>query len=595
MGTRKTTRITVTTEEVWVVRQSALIAQVWCARCATEVAMAPAAQVAALLGISTRAIYRRVEKEELHGCETPAGRFFICLNSIQALAEDSLPLSAAGDCAGRTQMLNTDKTTGGISMSTSKSKTTLTLSFLGNKNSPLASSLEGYANLTPFSNAAPDIHALVIDSSTASGTDVAATIKTILDAGKPVAIANPTRQQIDSIAQLTGTTVIGQPELIVCKRGADVSGSPSYQTIALSSNPSASGAASNADPEVTENSAPTTGTVLLGPAIAEILGGLTTNSPAARLTGPSRATGTSMADIAEAASVSQLTPPLGATYGVLSQPGSFTYKSVQVPEDKTASGAIQSLNNLVNLEFHVYYVDGEGGTPYYYVILKVTSSFSPGLMLLNNKNSLGYFQDGLGFSLWVYDGNGATITNGMTLVNHSPQNVNSGSVPVEIVLPMTLMVNSGGGKSPQQFTATEATSTALEGWAAEDQISPSAPGWYYHQVETWDPSVNTPATYDDWWKDVYDESDYVKAMPALSYSSLSSEQLAVWRFDASLFKPGTRSLPLQFVYIWSQYYAFLHNPDGCNSGSKHHLYIGNWAAAYFCNFDLGAVAVPTGQ
>src|SRR5689334_2592561 len=131
------------------------------------------------------------KKEELHGCETPAGRFFICLNSIQALTEDSPLLPAAGAIASRTQMLNTDKTTGEISMSTSKSKAMQTLSFLGDKNSPLASSLEGYASLTPFNNAAPDIQALVIDGST-TGTDDAAAMRTTLDAGKPVAIANPT-------------------------------------------------------------------------------------------------------------------------------------------------------------------------------------------------------------------------------------------------------------------------------------------------------------------------------------------------------------------------------------------------------------------
>jgi hypothetical protein len=107
LGKRKTTRITVTTEEVWVVRQSGLIAQVWCARCAATVAMSPAEQVAARLGIGTRAIYRRVENEELHGRETPAGQFFICLNSIPTIAERSLPSQAAGDCGGFAQILNT--------------------------------------------------------------------------------------------------------------------------------------------------------------------------------------------------------------------------------------------------------------------------------------------------------------------------------------------------------------------------------------------------------------------------------------------------------------------------------------------------------
>jgi hypothetical protein len=475
--------------------------------------------------------------------------------------------------------------TGGISMSTPKSKATLKLSFLGDENSPLASSLEGYANLTPYINAAHDINALVIDGGTTSSTDDAEAVQTTLDAGKPVAIVNPTQQQIDSIAQLTDTPMTGQPDVIVYTRGADVSGSPSYQTIALSSNPSESWTASDAGPEVTQDSASTTTTVLPGSTIAEILERSMTNSQAAEL---------SIAAMADASSASQLTPPLGATYGVKSSSIAYSYFT-QVTEDKTAKTGTQYPTVSMNADSHVYYVDGEGGTPYYYVIVKLTGSLGPGTMLANNKNSLGFFQYGATHSVTITDENGHPFQNGVTLLRHSPQNYNGGSAPVEIVLPMTLMVNSGGGKSPQQFTATEETSTYIDQWAVQDQTNSSGPGWYYHQVGTWDPTVNPPNEFHDWWGDVYDGSDHVEAMPSLSYSTLTGEMFAAWRFDGSLFKPGTRSLWVQFDWNWGQSRAFLHNPDGCDSGGHHHLYYGTAQLGTTWGFDLASIAVPTGQ
>ena len=86
MGKKKTTRITVITEEVWAFRGPAKVAKVWCAECAADVPVAPAERVAALLGVSARAIYRQVENKEVHYREAPDGRLFVCLNSAQAAA-----------------------------------------------------------------------------------------------------------------------------------------------------------------------------------------------------------------------------------------------------------------------------------------------------------------------------------------------------------------------------------------------------------------------------------------------------------------------------------------------------------------------------
>ncbi len=79
---RKTTHITVTTEEVWVVHKAQLIAEQWCESCAAQVRMVSAQGAAALAKVSARAIYRAVESQQLHFKETSDGRLFICLNSL---------------------------------------------------------------------------------------------------------------------------------------------------------------------------------------------------------------------------------------------------------------------------------------------------------------------------------------------------------------------------------------------------------------------------------------------------------------------------------------------------------------------------------
>jgi hypothetical protein len=97
MENRRTTRITVTTEEVWALRRPTLIAEGWCEKCAADVRMAPAEKVAGMLGISARAIYRSVENERLHYRETPDGRLFICLPSIHTNCQTVLPARAVYD------------------------------------------------------------------------------------------------------------------------------------------------------------------------------------------------------------------------------------------------------------------------------------------------------------------------------------------------------------------------------------------------------------------------------------------------------------------------------------------------------------------
>jgi hypothetical protein len=79
--TKRTTRITLETDEVLIVRRRP--APGWCEGCARQVEMLSPEQAAAA-GLSVRAVYRRVEVGRLHFTETPEGQVWVCLNSLLA-------------------------------------------------------------------------------------------------------------------------------------------------------------------------------------------------------------------------------------------------------------------------------------------------------------------------------------------------------------------------------------------------------------------------------------------------------------------------------------------------------------------------------
>jgi hypothetical protein len=80
---RKITCITVTQEELWVLRKPTSRFQLWCEECAGDVDMVPAEKAASLARISARALFRAVENQRLHFKETADGRLLVCVSSLE--------------------------------------------------------------------------------------------------------------------------------------------------------------------------------------------------------------------------------------------------------------------------------------------------------------------------------------------------------------------------------------------------------------------------------------------------------------------------------------------------------------------------------
>ena len=83
MSRHKTTKITVETEKVLVIRKHQVATASWCSTCLNESPMISAEQSAALTGLSRRKIYRMAEAGSLHFTETADGRLLICLLSLR--------------------------------------------------------------------------------------------------------------------------------------------------------------------------------------------------------------------------------------------------------------------------------------------------------------------------------------------------------------------------------------------------------------------------------------------------------------------------------------------------------------------------------
>jgi ribosomal protein L34E len=80
---KKTTRLTIETERVLVIRRRKAARRAKCGACGEVVNFVTVEEGAALTRISARAIYRRVEAGSVHFTESADGALVVCLNSLR--------------------------------------------------------------------------------------------------------------------------------------------------------------------------------------------------------------------------------------------------------------------------------------------------------------------------------------------------------------------------------------------------------------------------------------------------------------------------------------------------------------------------------
>lgn len=87
MKTRRRVEVLTITEKYMVARRHQPNVQRWCQLCDSQVRMLTPDETAIHLGVSTRSVFRAIEKNEFHFIETTEGKLFICQNSIQQISD----------------------------------------------------------------------------------------------------------------------------------------------------------------------------------------------------------------------------------------------------------------------------------------------------------------------------------------------------------------------------------------------------------------------------------------------------------------------------------------------------------------------------
>ena len=79
---KKRLEITIETTRVFVAGGSGSQAREWCGSCGGQFQMLTMEQAMNVGGMTTRAIYRRIETGEIHFSEKSDGRLLVCLKSL---------------------------------------------------------------------------------------------------------------------------------------------------------------------------------------------------------------------------------------------------------------------------------------------------------------------------------------------------------------------------------------------------------------------------------------------------------------------------------------------------------------------------------
>lgn len=105
MKSRRITEITLETDEIFTIRQSAGSTRVPCPQCGSASALIPLQEAAAALGVGIRAICREVEAGRVHFQESTAGLLLICLGSLESSA-----LLSSSNSKPQTNQISTNET-----------------------------------------------------------------------------------------------------------------------------------------------------------------------------------------------------------------------------------------------------------------------------------------------------------------------------------------------------------------------------------------------------------------------------------------------------------------------------------------------------
>jgi len=456
------------------------------------------------------------------------------------------------------------------------------LAFWGDLSGSLARQLGGEVSLNPFNGTLTASDAgILVDGTQASAPDEKA-LRAIFEAGKMVAISRPSAASLNILTGITGQAPAPGVPLVTYRRSTGRAG---YR-VNIVPEAKIRSKVFGRSPE-TPSAQGSDSTAAGSPNISAALVRAATVSAAAISAGPSSP---------------GLIPPLASTAGY----SSFIYDpafNTGTTDDSSAGGSSQYVDSSALTEFYVYWVNG-GYAPYYVVIVRQTGTWSVGGVIVNNANSLGWFQGS--FGVWANlptNSSQQPITQGLQSQGYSPvttNTTNTNAVNVGLVVPMTLIADQpGGGTGSVQFNATVNDAISYPSWNVLNNSSANTNSWWSYQNSPWNILQYAPNDFHDWWSNtslIYDSNGNMVPQADASLGSINYESVSAWAFSPPLFTAPAQSpfTPPPSVVIWfsggwDQDLYLAHNPSGCNNG-HHHLfsYAQSWGWNWY--MDLGAVA-----
>ncbi|GEN08369.1 hypothetical protein SAMN05443572_106206 [Myxococcus fulvus] len=262
-----------------------------------------------------------------------------------------------------------------------------------------------------------------------------------------------------------------------------------------------------------------------------------------------------------------LIPPQGVMYGIRTLTGSY---SARVTNDswKATQGKSQDVEFGFTSSFYVYRENGKSNADY--VVIRVQqATCSPRTLMVREDNAKGYYQ-------YQFQAQ-CTNNRGAPLLGTSPETTNNVNPITQISIPLHVKYLQDGSCMANYWSAAHGpVARTQEGWGLSNRSATSSGTavWLSFHRDPWNSLNDPPNEFSRWWSNMF-EGGYggrVKTLNTLASSSFTVENVAAWRFSASMIATNRNVL---FQEILNYRVTAFANPKGTNNG-HHQISAGGW-------------------
>lgn len=372
-----------------------------------------------------------------------------------------------------------------------------------------------------FTNNKNDLeHAEVlwVDCATATPDQYVPFLKETLDSGKTLVLIHPGPQAHEALSRILGTRLEKNGVSLVVSRDVRATAPSSYTLTLLDPSPLPVEPvlARDADDSSSTTDAPLESSP---PSRLELVAAQPDWGKALR---------THQARTSLAVGGPGLIPPPGVMYGIRTYDYGFNVEVRKNDWDATKD-KFQTAEVTARSSFYVYRENGKA--PADYVVIRVQqATFSPGEMMVRASNVKG---------AWQYEASISCVpTQSVHLLASSPETTNGPSLITQLSVPLYVRYLRDGGCQPQYWAATHGpVGRVTEGWGLSNRSNMGVGDakWLHSHLDPWNSVEDPPFEYPRWRLSRFEIlPPRVKNLSVLGESAFTVENVAAWRFEASV-------------------------------------------------------------